>query len=64
LRHRGHGVAVAAIVEVGVDFSQARHFESFAQFAEREGIETDPVLPRLDPAAVLEDEHQHGVGGW
>ena len=59
-RYRGHGVAVPAIVEVGVDCSQARHFESFMQFAAREGMETDPVLPRLDPAAVLEEEHEMG----
>ena len=30
------------------------------QFAGREGMETDPVLPRLDPAAVLEEEHEMG----
>ena len=49
--YHGHGVAAAAIVEVGVDFSQARH-ESFMQFAGREGMETDPVLPRLDPVGM------------
>src|SRR5580658_7048745 len=59
-RDGGDGVAVAGIVEVAIDFLQACRLESFAQVAEREGMEADPVLARLDPAAVLKDEDDMG----
>jgi hypothetical protein len=46
------------IDEVGVDLPQSGEFKSVAQFADREGIERDPVFVWLNLVAVLEDEHQ------
>src|SRR5262245_16152985 len=52
-RHRDDGVAVTGAIEVGVDFPQSGGFKAFAQFADREGTERDPVLMWLNLAAVL-----------
>src|SRR6266567_6570136 len=59
-RYRDHGVAVTGSVEVGVDFPQSREFKPCAQFDDREGTERDHMFVRLNPAAVVEGEHQMG----
>ena len=57
---RDHDVLVLGVAEIGPGFPQSRELEPFAQFAERDGKERDPVLVRLDPVAVLEEEHEVG----
>ena len=59
-RDRDHGVAVAGGIEVGVDLPQSRELKPCPQLADREGTERDLVFVWLNPAAVLEDEHQMG----
>src|ERR1700689_87464 len=59
-RYGDHGVAVTGSIEVGVDFPQPREFKAFAQFADCEGTERDPVFVCLNLVAVLKDEHHMG----
>src|ERR1700733_9182020 len=59
-RYAGYGVAGASIIEVIIDFPQACRLQSLTQFAGREGMKADPVLARLEPVTVFEDQDDVG----